>query len=110
MTSEFRIHVEAEKVLLLLNGRLIAELPWEAAVTIGRGLIQKGHEAEEYAKHQLVIADQALLFKVGAPFGLTNNRDIIHEAIKESGGIRSEVVFGTPTVIRHHPRNGGRHG
>ena len=109
------IRQEGTCVLFIVDGRLVLTLPWEAALDLARGITIKARAAEEIAKVERVIADQALLIRTGAPIGLTNNPDIQAEAAKEAvssrdlrrylpGGVKSEEKFGRPTVIRHPPR------
>lgn len=112
---EFTIRQDGQHVLLLVDGRLVgAPLPWDAALEIGRAIIEKARAAEEIAKVSGVISDQALLLRSGAPFGFTSHPAIQAEAAKEAqsnpklrralpGGIKSQEQLGKPTVIRHPP-------
>lgn len=107
-----RIRQEGTRVLLILDGRLVFDVDWSTADQIGRGLLVKARAAEEIAKAEAIATDQAILFRAGAPIGLTN-----HPAIRQlagtlaawdsrlrrylPGGIKSREMMGTPAVIRH---------
>lgn len=99
---------------MITNGRLVLDLPYEAALEIGRAMIGKAKQAEELANPHKIIMDQAILFRAGFPLGLTNNRDIMSESIKTAmhdrdlrrfmtGGVRSKEVVGTPSLIQKEP-------
>lgn len=104
-----------DRVLVIEDGRLLWDLPWQAALALSRGLQQKGKLAEEHANANSIIMDQALLIRAGIPFGLTNRPDMLREAVKEAdtnrdlrrylpGGIKSEAIVGTPTIIQLRPK------
>ena len=108
---ELAVRREGERVLLIQDGRLMSDLPPQAALELARGLTVQARLAEEQAQAGRIVFDQALLMRTGAPFGLTNRPDILREAVKESwlnrtlrrylpGGIKSHAVVGTP-AIRH---------
>lgn len=105
-----RIRQHADSVHLEINGRLI-ELPWEAAIDIGRGLISKGRLAEAHAKAAGIIYDSAILLRAGAPFTLAPTPRHLHEAKQEAAwnaklrrympwGIRSTEAVGVPTILQ----------
>ena len=115
LQDQITIRREDTRVLLLKNGVLIADMPYDKALSVARGLSLKAREAEEIVKAEQVIADNALLLRTGAPIGLSSNPDIIHESIKEAvnnrelrrylpGGIKSQSVVGRPSLIQHAPR------
>jgi len=104
-----RVRQEGVNVLLVINGRAV-EMPWHIALELGRALLNKGHLAEEIAKHEQVIYDQALLTRAGLPIGLAVNKDVASEAIKEAswgtklrrylpGGVRAKEFVGAPRVV-----------
>ncbi len=112
MLSAITIRQEGERVLLVVNGRLAADMPWDAALEVAKFLHQKAKLAEEHAKANQIIYDSAILLRVGFPIGLSNNRAIQKEAGKEAawnqklrrylpGGVKSQEAVGTPTIIRH---------
>lgn len=119
--SEVTIRQEGTRVLLIQNGRLLLDLTHDAARAIARAITIKALLAEEEAKAESIIFDQAILMRAGASFGLTNRRDMQHEAGKLAAwdtdlrryirgkrayGIESREVFGTPSIIRHNPPSG----
>lgn len=107
-------------VILYIDGRA-TELPWEAAKIIANGLMEKALMAEEYAKAEEIIFDQAIMYRSGAPFALSDNPKIKDEAKKEAlynrelrtsnlklvetapGGIESRETVGVPAVS-HAPK------
>ncbi len=111
---KLRVHGACVTALITSDGREFAlqDLPWEAAVKIGQAFLQAGKEAEEYAKANEIIQDQAILFRSGAPFALSDNEKIRDEAKKEavhnrelrrsnlvlSGDIASQEHVGRPSV------------
>jgi hypothetical protein len=110
-----QIRAEGTRVLVVSDGRAILDLPWQAALSIARGLVAVARKAEEIAKAEQIVMDQAILTRAGAPFGLSNNPDIKKEAGKEAawntdlrrsmpGGVKSQEVFGTPTLKKEPPK------
>lgn len=108
------IRQEGDRVLLIQNGRLVLDLPWQAALDVGRGICAKARLSEEHAKADSVITDQAILIRAGFPLGLTRQPHMIREAIKTANndrklrryipnGIRSQAVVGNPTLIQKGP-------
>lgn len=113
------IRQEGGRVLVIENGRTILDLPYEAALALGRAIHIKAKQAEEWACAEAIINDQAILTRLGVPFGLTRHPILLREATREAawnsklrryippsraGGIESQAVFGTPTIISHSPR------
>lgn len=112
-TKELTVTVEHDQVLLILDGRLVATLPWQSAHTLGKAITFQANKAEENAKAEQVIFDQAILTRLGVPMGLTNDPWKLKQAANEAawntklrryippsraGGIQSQAVFGSPTV------------
>lgn len=109
---------EGTRVLLIYNGRLVCSLPWQAAEQLGGALTAQARRAEEEALAPRIVADQALLTRLGVPFGLTRRRDLLREAANEAAwnsrlrryvppgrarGIETQEIFGTPMIRRHSP-------
>jgi hypothetical protein len=65
--TEVRIGQDGERVLVLKNGVLILDLPWQVAQQIGAALYAKGKAAEQFARREEVAEDAALLQRAGAP-------------------------------------------
>ena len=116
---EAQIGQEGTRVIVIVDGKAVIDLPWDAALQLANGIRVKAKQAEELVKANQIIEDQAVLTRLGIPFGLSNNPDIQKEACKEAahssflrkaipvsraGGIRSQAVFGTPTLIKHKPK------
>ena len=53
-----RVRQDGSEVLLQVGAHSTV-LPWDAAIELGRALIEQGHRAEEIAKAMQVIEDQA---------------------------------------------------
>jgi len=114
--STLRFRQNYTGVQILRDGKIVADLPWDAALRAADALRQVSKRAEEWAQAEKIASDQALLIRTGAPIGLSNNPTIIGEAKKRAqhdrdlrrylpGGIRSKTVFGAPTIVRHNPKD-----
>ena len=113
--KSIRLKQEGSRVLLIVNGVCVADMPWEAALGVGRACYQCAKMAEEHAKHNDVIADQALAFRLGLPVGLSNNRKIIEEAKKDAlfdrdlrryiRGHATKITVGTPGIYQEESSN-----
>jgi hypothetical protein len=117
--SQIAIRAEGNRVLVIRNGKAILDMPWDAALTFSKAVRIKALEAEEIGKVESLVFDQAILTRMGVPFGLTNNGAILKEATKEAawnsdlrryirgkraGGLESQAVVGTPNIIRTNPK------
>ncbi len=114
--SRVQIRQEGPEVLLVIDGRAL-KMPWNVALDVSKALAIKARKAEEIAKAEGIIFDQALLIRTGAPLGLTDNPDIQKEAAKEAahngdlrrylpGGVKGAEQFGCPTVRHTSERTG----
>jgi len=105
-----------DKVLILINGVLTADLPWEIALKAGATLISLGKQIENDQNPEEIILDQAILMRAGVQLGLSDNVLIMRESFKEAQGnrdlrrymprapgIESKAVVGTPTIRRGKP-------
>lgn len=110
---EVTIRQEGDRVVVISNGKAILDLPWNAALALAKALHIKAHAAEEEAKALDIIYDQAILTRLGVPFGLTNRPDMLKEAAKEAAwnsdlrryiqgkrAIEARAVFGAPAIIQ----------
>lgn len=110
--KKVRVGIEGTKVFLLIGGKRY-DFPYEAALEISRALRIQAKKVEEIVNAEKLIADSAILKRVGANIGLTNNPDIHKEAEKEAAwnkdlrrkipsnrakGIGSKERFGRPTI------------
>jgi hypothetical protein len=108
------VRCEGARVLIIEDGRMLLDVPWEAADALAKALHIQARRAEEEANAEQIVADQAILTRLGVPIGLSNRSDILHEAAKEAAwnsslrryirparakGIASQAIFGTPTII-----------
>ena len=107
-------------VVVVMNGRRVLDVPWDAALQLARAITIQARRIEEQVKALRIIDDQALLIRTGAPFGITNHPALMKEAKKEaanndklrkyiphvSDSIRSKEAVGTPTIIQHKPKEG----
>lgn len=112
---QINLKQDGARVLLIVDGALIASLPWEAALEVSKALRSVGKLAEEYAKAGEIILDQAIMTRAGWPFmGLTANPKILNEAAKEAawnsdlrrylpGGVKSQEHLYPPGVVRTRP-------
>lgn len=110
--------VEDDKVILIIDG-VATPFPWELADIVSKSLTINARKAEEFVKANRIIADNALMQRSGANFGLSDNPLINGETIKEAlhnkgirrllpwrdkkrsaglGGIQSRGVVGAPTL------------
>jgi hypothetical protein len=113
--SAVRIVQNRGRVLLLVDGRLVADMPWQAADNTAAAFRSVARKAEEWDSAERIIADQALLHRIGVPLGLTDHPLLQREAVKMAqsdralrrylpGGVRSKEVFGTPKLIQKPPQ------
>lgn len=108
--SVLQIRQEGTRVLFIKGGKILLDLPWDAALEVSRETYIRARAAEEIAKADAVIMDQAIVQRAGMQFGMTNNRDIQVEAMKEAvhnpllrrhmPTIKSQEILGAPSV--HH--------
>lgn len=116
-TKELTIRSVADKVIILLNGKLIATLPWEAAKEFAAGIKHQAGLSEEYAKAEQVSHDQALLIRSGLPVNIANLNDVQQLAWWKAQnddsarrvpmkGMPSKGKVGAPGLIRGEPKDG----
>lgn len=113
-----RVRAEGRNVVVIKGGRTVFDMPWDAALALARAIYAKAKEAEEFAHAEAIVLDQAILTRLGVPIGLSDNRDIQQAAGREAawnsklrrylpGGVRSQEIFGTPTIINHGEKHDG---
>lgn len=78
------IRWEQNSVKLIVDGQLVLDMPWEAALELGKGLIHQARKAEEWTKAPEVIRDQAILMRAGIPLALTSDPVKRKEAGKDA--------------------------
>jgi hypothetical protein len=112
--AHMSIRQDGTRVLILMNDKLVANLPWDAALHVASAIRVKARQAEEISKAAMIARDQAVVSRAGMPFGLTSNPEILHEArkiaqfdreIRRSNlpSIESQSVVGTPTLVNGVP-------
>lgn len=104
---------EGPRVLVIEDGRVILDMPWEGALAVAKALHIKAKQAEEDANAEKIVGDQAILTRLGIPVGLTNRPDLLKLATNEAAwnselrryiplrrakGIASQEIFGTPVI------------
>lgn len=110
--SSANVRHDGDRVLLTIDGKTW-QLPWQAAVQLGRLMQSAGRQAEEFAQANRVIADEALLLRAGAPFSLSSNPKIREAAKTEAawGSLRRylparfrDAEFGVPSIRQEKPK------
>jgi hypothetical protein len=109
----YRRDVDEASIVIEHMGQIFCELPFSKACDLADALQAQARKVEEEEKHEQVAFDEAVLFRSGAPFGLSDDKYIQKEAVNEAlfnpqltrnlPSINSQEVFGTPEVIRHKP-------
>ena len=122
-----RIRQEGTEVLVIDvdSGRSLLHVPYNAALLIAQELHRVAKLAEEIAKHEEVVYDQAILYRSQAlppNIGLTANpvlrtmaveqalydKDLRRYISRPSGpsipGIVSREAVGTPSVLKGQPK------
>ena len=78
------IRQEGTAVQLIVDGRLMLDLPWDAALALAQAIHVQAKKAEELAKADQVIYDQAILLRAGLSIGFATDPAMIAEAGKEA--------------------------
>lgn len=113
--GKFVVRAEGDKVLVNLDSRAYLELEPHVAQALAMAITQAAKQADEIRNVDGIIRDSAILMRAGAPFSLSSHPRIVDAARVEAawsgdlrrympGGVKSEEVFGLPTVISHAPR------
>jgi hypothetical protein len=109
---------EGQRVKLLKEGRLVADMPWDAALALAKAIHGTAKLAEEWAKANEVALDHAVLVRAGVPIGLANHPEVRAEGEKQAvnnrdlrrylrylpGGVRSTSSVGRPVVVRREAK------
>jgi hypothetical protein len=112
--AHIRVRAEGPKVLIDFNGK-VELMPWDAAKDFARGLLMQALKAEEFAKAEGIIYDNAILLRAGFPVGLSDDPLIRRETAIEAqhdaslrrympGGVLGKSLPGTPTIVRKEPQ------
>lgn len=108
-TREAAVRQEGTRVVVIVDGRAVLDLPWQAAQGMAKAIMAKAKEAEELASAESIAMDSAILLRAGVPLGLTSHPKILDLARKEAvsnrrlrrampGGIKSKTQYGRPAV------------
>jgi hypothetical protein len=103
--------VRQKEAGVLVVGTAVMDVTAELARDISHALRSVARKCEEVEKAENIIADGALLFRSGAPFGFSDHPKIQEEIVKTArddrdlrrfmpGGIKSTEVLGTPTLTQ----------
>lgn len=79
-----RIAHDGDHVQLVLDGRLVFNIPWQQALDVSKALHKHAKLAEETANAEQIIQQEAALMRAGALFGLVTRWDMKQEAGKEA--------------------------
>lgn len=108
-----------DRVQILIDGRLAADMPWQQALELSRAIHGQAKQAEAWAKASAIAKDQAILTRLGVPIGLSSDPRVIAEARKQAAwdrdlrryipqarakGVGSAEIFGTPTITQGPPK------
>lgn len=63
-------------VVLELDGKYLCDMPWQVALELAQAVVTVAKRAEEHSQAGRIITQDALLIRSGAPFSLTNNREL----------------------------------
>lgn len=116
--SRFDCKADGDKVVACFNRRVYIVLTPKAALDIAKALTAAAKQAEEVQNSGQIITDSAILMRAGFPFTLSNNPKMLDAARNEAawnrdlrrfmpGGVKSEEVVGTPTLIQEKPNGKG---
>jgi hypothetical protein len=111
LMAHMSIRQDGTRVLILMNDKLVASMPWDAALHVAAAIKAKALQAEEIAKAAQIAKDQAIVTRAGMPFGLTSHPKIQREAMKIAQfdreirrsnlpSIGDQGVVGTPALVQ----------
>lgn len=91
---DFTVRQDGPNVLIISNGKLVSIMPWDAALIVSKAIHAKAKQAEEIAKADQIIQDNAILARVGSFIGLSSHPKIVEETKKEAafGSIRKYIT------------------
>lgn len=83
-TLQVRQHKVAGRVVLLIDGHYLCDMPWQSVdeyINVLKGAARLAENAEKAEKQ---VLDQAILLRAGMPVGLSQNKKVFDEAKKEA--------------------------
>lgn len=108
MKMGITIRQEGPNVLLIADGKLVSIMPWDAAQEVAKAMLSQAKKAEEIAKADSIIMDNAILLRAGVPIGLSSHPKIRDETKKEAvhnrdlrrymPNVKSLELFHPPTI------------
>ena len=116
MSANVRFKVQDDTVMMILNGVLLAEWPWDKALEVSKALasVAKVAEGNSAPARDKIIQDQAVLMRSGFMPGLSLTPDarVFSEAKKEAQYntklrrylrrtpcVPSGIKWGLPTIV-----------
>lgn len=116
-THDYTVRQEIEngRVLILRDGVVVVDMPWEMVDEFCKVMRVKKLLCEEYAKREQLAQDSAILLRAGAQMALSARQDVKDEAAKRAvhdrelrrsnlKGITSGEAFGHPVIEVHPPK------
>lgn len=111
MTKQTVFHREGVRGQVIVEGTLVLDMHWRGLDELANQIKAMARQCEAEEKAEELIADTAILYRSGAPFGLSAHPDIRHEAMKGAHwgsdlrrylpfSVPSAEAFGTPTLIQ----------
>lgn len=100
-----------DKVCLLVNGTLVADLPYQVAIKLGAEMVGIGKSISNEIASPRQVMDQAILMRAGFRLGLTKNVSVLKQAFNDAQwdrnlrrympsapGIKSCEAVGIPSI------------
>jgi len=106
---------EAPKVCIefICDGQQIFKAHWKSVQRLSMGLLMASQEAEVYARRDELANDNAILLRMGMPFGLTDNPEILKESVHRAECltklpcVENVSIVGAPVIINESLSQGG---
>ena len=105
-----RVRHEGKFVQLILNGKLILEIPYEQALELAPAIRGCALKAEEWVEAERIAMDGAILLRAGVPLGLSDHPAIKNEVVKlavsdrslrrRMPAIKSTALVGAPAILQ----------
>lgn len=83
-TTSVTLHQELDRVWLIINGQRVLDMGWQQALEVGKALMFQARKAEEVAKIDQVVFDQAILMRAGFPMRFATRNDMLKLAGNEA--------------------------
>lgn len=82
--AQITVRWEGERVIVIRNGQLVHDVHYQAALEIAQAMIAQARKAEEWAKKDQIVIDQAIITRAGLTLPVATHPKIRAEAMKES--------------------------